>query len=150
MLGINQNSLACFVQGAIEQQQKLDELRLDFAKKAAVSYDQACNQMNVEFVFLQNFNNWMDNAIDDLQDTFNIHSIAEVEQLQAEHEEFKATALQEASSRYDELNALVQQMADMGSTDNPYTTLTPNVSDKFVRKLVISAHSLFGYLHDIH
>jgi len=27
--------------GAIEQQQKLDELRLDFAKKAAVSIDQA-------------------------------------------------------------------------------------------------------------
>ena len=71
----------------------------------------------------------MDNAIDDLQDTFNIHSIAEVEQLQAEHEEFKANALQEANGRYEELNGYVQQMADMGSTDNPYTTLTPNVSN---------------------
>jgi len=78
---------------------------------------------------LKNFNNWMDNAIDDLQDTFNIHSIAEVEQLQAEHEEFKANALQEANGRYEELNGYVQQMADMGSTDNPYTTLTPNVSN---------------------
>ncbi|XP_065919404.1 alpha-actinin-1-like [Dysidea avara] len=96
------------IQDAIEQQQKLDELRLEFAKRAA------------------NFNNWMDNAIDDLQDTFNIHSIAEVEQLQAEHEEFKANALQEANGRYEELNGYVQQMADMGSTDNPYTTLTPN------------------------
>ena len=28
------------VQDAIEQQQKLDELRLEFAKRAAVSFDQ--------------------------------------------------------------------------------------------------------------
>ena len=70
----------------------------------------------------------MDNAADDLQDRFNVHSIEEAEQLQAEHENFKAEALQEASGNYDELNGFATSMADMGSTDNPYTTLTPTVS----------------------
>ena len=76
---------------------------------------------------MQLFNNWMDNASDDLQDRFNIHSIEEAEQLQAEHETFKAESLQEASANYDELNGFATSMAEMGSTDNPYTTLTPTV-----------------------
>lgn len=70
----------------------------------------------------------MDNAADDLQDRFNIHSIEEVEQLQAEHETFKAESLQEANANYDELNGYATQMAEMGSTENPYSTLTPTVS----------------------
>ena len=70
----------------------------------------------------------MDNTIDDLQDTFVCSSTEEVEQLQTELEEFKAGPLQEASGNYDELNALVTTMAELGSTDNPYTTLTPTVS----------------------
>ena len=69
----------------------------------------------------------MDNAADDLQDRFNVHSIEEAQQLQAEHENFKAEALQEANANYDELNGFATQMADMGSTDDPYTTLTPTV-----------------------
>ena len=69
----------------------------------------------------------MDNAADDLQDRFNVHSIEEAEQLQAEHETFKAESLQEASTNYEELNSFVTQMAEMGSTENPYSTLTPTV-----------------------
>ena len=70
----------------------------------------------------------MDNAADDLQDRFNVHSIEEAEQLQAEHDDFKAKALQEANASYDELNGFATSMAERGSTDNPYTTLTPTVS----------------------
>ena len=55
-------------------------------------------------------------------------SIEDVEQLQNELEQFKAGALQEASANYDELNGFVTTMAELGSTDNPYTTLTPTVS----------------------
>ena len=77
----------------------------------------------------------MDNAADDLQDRFNVHSIEEAEQLQTEHENFKAEALQEASGKYDELNGYAAAMAEMGSTDNPYTTLTPTVSVYISRDL---------------
>ena len=66
--------------------------------------------------------------MDDLQDGFVCTSTEEVEQLQTELEEFKAGPLQEASDNYDELNGLVTTMAELGSTDNPYTTLTPTVS----------------------
>ena len=66
--------------------------------------------------------------MDDLQDAFVCSTVEEVEQLQAELEEFKAGPLQEASANYDELNGFVTTMAELGSTDNPYTTLTPTVS----------------------
>ena len=69
----------------------------------------------------------MDNTLDDLQEAVVCHTIADVEQLQQEHEEFKAGALQEANTKYDALNELVTQMADLGASDNPYTTLTPQV-----------------------
>ena len=69
----------------------------------------------------------MDNTIDDLQEAFVCHTVADVEALQQEHEQFKSGALQEANGKYDELNNLVTQMADLGSSDNPYTTLTPQV-----------------------
>lgn len=66
--------------------------------------------------------------MDDLQDAFVCSSTDEVEKLQAELEEFKAGPLQEASANYEELNGFVTTMAELGSTDNPYTTLTPTVS----------------------
>jgi actinin alpha len=106
------------IQEAIERQQQLDELRLNFAKKAAA------------------FNNWMDNTMDDLQDAFVCSSTEEAEQLQNELEGFKAGPLQEASANYDELNGFVTTMAELGSTDNPYTTLTPTlVYDKWCNVL---------------
>lgn len=94
------------IQEAIAAQQQLDGLRLDYAKKAAT------------------FNNWMDNTLDDLAETSVCSNIADVEQLQAKHEQFKAEDLQNANAQYDELNALVTTMAEMGSSDNPYTTHT--------------------------
>lgn len=106
------------IEEAIANQQKLDSLRLEFATNSAT------------------FNNWMDNTLDDLQEAFVCHTIADVEQLQQEHEEFKAGTLQEANTKYDALNELVTQMAELGSSDNPYTTLTPqDVYEKWCKVL---------------
>ena len=79
---------------------------------------------------LQTFNNWMDNTLDDLQETFSCSKVSDVEELQADLEKFKEGPLQEASTNYDALNSLVQQMADLGATENPYSTLTPQVCFK--------------------
>ena len=77
--------------------------------------------------------------MDDLQESFVCSSIEDVEQLQNELEQFKAGSLQEASANYDELNGFVTTMAELGSTDNPYTTLTPTVS----ASLTVVLHSLY-------
>lgn len=69
----------------------------------------------------------MDNTLDDLQETFVCSTIADVEQLQQEHEEFKNGGLKEAETKYSELSALTDEMAALGSTDNTYTTFTPTV-----------------------
>ena len=69
----------------------------------------------------------MDNTLDDLQENFVCSTIADVEQMQQEHEKFKSEGLQEANQIYEELNGLTSQMAELGSTDNTYTTLTPEV-----------------------
>lgn len=69
----------------------------------------------------------MDNTLDDLQESFVCHTIADVEKMQAEFEAWKAEGLQEAKTKYEELSALTEVMAEMGSTDNAYTTLTPTV-----------------------
>lgn len=74
----------------------------------------------------------MDGTFDDLHEPQMSDSIPEAEQLVAEHEEWKAGPLQDASAKYDELNGLVQQMADLGSTDNPYSAQTPEVSYLFL------------------
>ena len=76
---------------------------------------------------LQAFNNLMDNTLDDLQETFVCSTIADVEQLQQEHEDFKTGGLKEAETKYNELSALSEAMAELGSTDNTYTALTPTV-----------------------
>ena len=75
----------------------------------------------------QTFNNWMDNTLDDLAEAVVCSSIADVEELQAKHEEFKAQDLQDANTKYDELNGLVTTMAEMGASDNPYTAHSAQV-----------------------
>jgi actinin alpha len=95
------------IQEATEKQQTIDQLRLNFAVKAAA------------------FNNWMDNAFDDLREVPACDTISDAEGVINDNETWKSGPLQEASAKYDELNDLVQQMADLGSTENPYTTLTP-------------------------
>lgn len=69
----------------------------------------------------------LDNTLDDLQENFVCSTIADVEKLQEEHKEFQAGSLQEANAKYDELSKLTETMAGLGSTDNTYTTLTPQV-----------------------
>ena len=76
---------------------------------------------------MQAFNNLVDNTLDDLQETFVCSTIADVEQLQEDHENFKTDSLKDAETKYNELAALTEQMAELGSTDNTYTTLTPTV-----------------------
>lgn len=78
-------------------------------------------------LFLQAFNNLVDNTLDDLQETFVCATIADVQQLQEDHESFKTDSLKDAETKYNELAALTEQMAELGSTDNTYTTLTPTV-----------------------
>jgi actinin alpha len=67
----------------------------------------------------------MDNAFDDLREVPACDTISDAEGVINDNETWKSGPLQEASAKYDELNDLVQQMADLGSTENPYTTLTP-------------------------
>ena len=70
----------------------------------------------------------MDTTTDDLNEPPTCDSIAEAEQLVSEQEAWKAGPLQEASSQYNELNGLVEQLAELGSSENPYTPLEPQVS----------------------
>lgn len=79
---------------------------------------------------VQTFNNWMDNTLDDLAETAVCSSISDVEELQSKHEQFKQTDLQDANGKYEELNNLVTEMAELGSSDNPYTALSAQVSVK--------------------
>ncbi|ELW48066.1 Alpha-actinin-1 [Tupaia chinensis] len=62
---------------ALERTEKLletiDQLYLEYAKRAAP------------------FNNWMEGAMEDLQDTFIVHTIEEIQGLTTAHEQFKAT-----------------------------------------------------------
>ena len=69
----------------------------------------------------------MDNTIDDLHDQFSCSTIADVEKLQTQFEEFKGGELQNASAQYEEVAGLVAEMANLGSTENPYTSLTAEV-----------------------
>lgn len=97
------------IQQGIAAQQKLDAMRLDYAKRAAV------------------FNNLLDNTLDDLQESLLCSTIADVEKLQEEFEAFKAGGLQEANTSYDDLSALNGEMTALSSADNTYTTFTMEV-----------------------
>lgn len=102
------------IEAAIAEQKRLDDMRLEFAKQAAY------------------FNTWMDNVMDDLHDTFSVHSVKEVEELQAQHETFKNTTLKEGDGYYEALNGLAEQLAAAGSSENQYTSHTPqSVYDKW-------------------
>lgn len=69
----------------------------------------------------------MDNAFDDLQEQPVCDNIGDADNEISKHEGWKEKELIEANASYDELNTLVTEMAELGSTDNPYTTLTPEV-----------------------
>ncbi|XP_066508771.1 alpha-actinin-4 isoform X2 [Hoplias malabaricus] len=110
-----------------KQLESIDELYLEYAKRAAP------------------FNNWMEGAMEDLQDMFIVHNIEEIQGLIMAHEQFKAT-LPEANKEREAIQAIqaeVQKIAQYNGIklagNNPYTTITPNSIDSKwdkVQKLV--------------
>ncbi|XP_054883890.1 alpha-actinin-4-like isoform X2 [Poeciliopsis prolifica] len=100
-----------------KQLESIDELYLEYAKRAAP------------------FNNWMEGAMEDLQDMFIVHNIEEIQGLISAHEQFKST-LPEANKEREAIQAIqaeVQRIAQSNgiklSGANPYTTITPKSID---------------------
>ncbi|CAJ0929840.1 unnamed protein product [Ranitomeya imitator] len=102
---------------ALEQTEKhleaIDQLYLEYAKRAAP------------------FNNWMEGAMEDLQDMFIVHTIEEIDGLMAAHEQFKST-LPDADREREailDIQSQAQKIADYNhiklTSGNPYTTVTP-------------------------
>ncbi|KAI9537707.1 Alpha-actinin-1 [Dissostichus eleginoides] len=116
---------------ALQRTEKLletiDQLYLEFAKRAAP------------------FNNWMEGAMEDLQDTFIVHTIEEIQGLSTAHEQFKATLPEADKERqailgiHNEIAKIVQTYHVNMAGTNPYTTINPQeVNAKWdkVRQLV--------------
>ncbi|KAG8524431.1 Alpha-actinin-4, partial [Galemys pyrenaicus] len=98
-----------------KQLETIDQLHLEYAKRAAP------------------FNNWMESAMEDLQDMFIVHTIEEIEGLISAHDQFKST-LPDADREREAILAIhkeAQRIAEsnhiklLGS--NPYTTVTPQI-----------------------
>lgn len=92
--------------------EKIDMLHLEFAKRAAP------------------FNNWMDGALEDLEDMFIVHTVEEIQGLLEAHEQFKQT-LGEADTEHRSIVQLSQEVQTYatkyqvpGGVENPYTNLT--------------------------
>ncbi|KAK3573752.1 hypothetical protein QTP86_032549 [Hemibagrus guttatus] len=105
----------------------IDQLYLEFAKRAAP------------------FNNWMEGAMEDLQDTFIVHTIEEIQGLSTAHEQFKATLPDADKERqtilgiHNEIVKIVQTYHVNIAGTNPYTTINPqeiNTKWERVRQLV--------------
>ncbi|XP_043114642.1 alpha-actinin-4 isoform X3 [Puntigrus tetrazona] len=101
-----------------KQLESIDELYLEYAKRAAP------------------FNNWMEGAMEDLQDMFIVHNIDEIQGLITAHDQFKST-LPEANKEREAIQAIqaeVQKIAQYNGIklagNNPYTTITPQSIDK--------------------
>ncbi|KAF3845266.1 hypothetical protein F7725_008429 [Dissostichus mawsoni] len=102
---------------ALQRTEKLletiDQLYLEFAKRAAP------------------FNNWMEGAMEDLQDTFIVHTIEEIQGLSTAHEQFKATLPEADKERqailgiHNEIAKIVQTYHVNMAGTNPYTTINP-------------------------
>ncbi|XP_069090583.1 alpha-actinin-2 [Pleurodeles waltl] len=101
---------------SLERAEKLletiDQLHLEFAKRAAP------------------FNNWMEGAMEDLQDMFIVHSIEEVQSLITAHEQFKSTLPEAEGERQAilsiqaEVEKVIQSYSIRITSTNPYTNLT--------------------------
>eukprot|EP00042_Codosiga_hollandica_P052657 m.673170 g.673170 ORF g.673170 m.673170 type:complete len:880 (+) comp58539_c0_seq1:176-2815(+) len=100
---------------AEKKQQRLDELRVQFAKQVAP------------------LNNALDEWLDNLSGKIFVNSMEEVEGLHASLEEFKQS-LNVPEAEYQALQALNAQMAELSTANstNPYTTHTiESVTDKW-------------------
>ncbi|XP_051578484.1 alpha-actinin-2b isoform X2 [Myxocyprinus asiaticus] len=116
---------------ALERTEKLletvEQLFLEYAKRSAP------------------FNNWMEGAMEDLQDMFMVHTIEEVQSLLAGHEQFKAT-LPEADAERQAILGIQQEVLKISQSygiradlTNPYSTITTEeIATKWdkVKKLV--------------
>ncbi|KAH0513022.1 Alpha-actinin-4 [Microtus ochrogaster] len=98
-----------------KQLETIDQLHLEYAKRAAP------------------FNNWMESAMEDLQDMFIVHTIEEIEGLISAHDQFKST-LPDADREREAILAIhkeAQRIAESNhiklSGSNPYTTVTPQI-----------------------
>uniref|UniRef100_A0A8C6Y7G2 Actinin alpha 4 n=2 Tax=Naja naja TaxID=35670 RepID=A0A8C6Y7G2_NAJNA len=98
-----------------KQLETIDQLHLEYAKRAAP------------------FNNWMESAMEDLQDMFIVHTIEEIEGLIAAHDQFKST-LPDADREREAILGIqseAQKIADYNniklSGNNPYTSVTPQI-----------------------
>ncbi|KAI4815365.1 hypothetical protein KUCAC02_005513 [Chaenocephalus aceratus] len=76
-----------------KQLESIDELYLEYAKRAAP------------------FNNWMEGAMEDLQDMFIVHNIEEIQGLITAHEQFKST-LAEANKEREAIQAIQAESID--------------------------------------
>ncbi|XP_056100933.1 alpha-actinin-2-like isoform X2 [Rhinichthys klamathensis goyatoka] len=116
---------------ALERTEKLldtiDQLFLEFAKRAAP------------------FNNWMEGAMEDLQDMFMVHSLDEVQNLLSAHDVFKTTLPEADSERqailsiYSEVQKITQSYGISSQLTNIYSDITPahiNQSWEKVKRLV--------------
>ncbi|MCJ8738769.1 hypothetical protein PDJAM_G00039600 [Pangasius djambal] len=116
---------------ALERTEKLletiDQLFLEFAKRSAP------------------FNNWMEGAMEDLQDMFIVHSIEEIENLISAHDQFKATLSEADAERqailsiYSEVQKITQTYNINPNLTNIYCTITPteiNLKWDKVKRLV--------------
>uniref|UniRef100_A0A8C6CTV2 Actinin alpha 4 n=1 Tax=Moschus moschiferus TaxID=68415 RepID=A0A8C6CTV2_MOSMO len=98
-----------------KQLETIDQLHLEYAKRAAP------------------FNNWMESAMEDLQDMFIVHTTEEIEGLISAHDQFKST-LPDADREREAILAIhkeAQRIAESNhiklSGSNPYTTVTPQI-----------------------
>lgn len=118
---------------ALERMEKLletiDQLQLEFARRAAP------------------FNNWLDGAVEDLQDVWLVHSVEETQSLLTAHEQFKATLPEADRERgailgiQGEIQKICQTYGLRPSLTNPYITLSAqDINTKWdtVQKLVPS------------
>lgn len=111
----------------------IDQLFLEFSKRSAP------------------FNNWMEGAMEDLQDMFIVHTVDDIQSLISAHDQFKAT-LPEADcerqailSIYTEVQKIAQSYGISPNLTNPYSDITPaeiGLKWEKVKKLVPQRNSI--------
>ncbi|KAM3859654.1 alpha-actinin-2 [Diretmus argenteus] len=91
----------------------LEQLFLEFAKRSGP------------------FNNWMEGAMEDLQDIFIVHTVDEIQSLVSAHEQFKSTLSEADSERksilslYSEVQKISQSYGLSSDLTNPFSCITP-------------------------
>uniref|UniRef100_A0A671QNB1 Alpha-actinin-2-like n=1 Tax=Sinocyclocheilus anshuiensis TaxID=1608454 RepID=A0A671QNB1_9TELE len=125
---------------ALERTEKLletiDQLFLEFAKRSAP------------------FNNWMEGAMEDLQDMFMVHSVDEVQSLISAHDQFKATLAEADSERqailsiYNEVQKIAQSYGISSKLTNIYCDITPAIINQKWEKVKKLVPQRDGTLHE--